>query len=50
MPSDKLITELADAFKGLSEYEIKNILALALAEDGEINRGDLQLIFEQKTR
>lgn len=50
MPSDKLITELADAFKGLSEYEIKNILALALAEDGEINRGDLKLIFEQKNQ
>lgn len=47
-PTDKLIKELANAFKGLSEYEIKNILSLALADDGEISRNDLNLVFEQK--
>lgn len=36
------------AFKGLSEFEINNILRLALAEDGELNQNDLKLIFEQK--
>lgn len=48
LPTKNLITELAGAFKGLSEYEIKNILALALADDGEISRNDLSLVFEQK--
>lgn len=44
----KLLEEMATAFKGLSEFEINNILALALADDGELNRKDLSLIFEQK--
>lgn len=48
LPTDNLIKELAGAFKGLSEYEIKNILALALADDGEITSNDLSLVFEQK--
>lgn len=34
--------------KGLSEFEIRNILALAISDDGEITRADLSLIFEQK--
>lgn len=40
--------ELALALKGLSEFEIRNILALAISDDGEITRADLSLIFEQK--
>lgn len=44
----KLLEDMATAFKGLSEFEINNLLALAVAEDGELNREDLKLIFEQK--
>lgn len=44
----RLLEEMAIAFKGLSEFEINNILALAVADDGELNRKDLSLIFEQK--
>lgn len=45
---EKLLKELANSFKGLSELEINSILALAYAENGEITRRDLLLIFEQK--
>lgn len=45
---DTLIDELAVAFKGLTEFEINNLLALAYADDGELTRRDLQLIFDQK--
>lgn len=44
----EFIRELAQMFKGLSEYEINTILALALSDDGEITRSDLSLILEQK--
>lgn len=47
-PLDGFLRELALAFKGLPEFEINNILALALASNGEIGRADLQLIHEQK--
>ena len=43
-----LLDEMSIAFKGLSEFEVKNILALAYAENGELTRNDLSLIFEQK--
>ena len=46
--SDSLIDELATAFKGLTEFEINNLLALSYADDGELTRRDLHLIFEQK--
>lgn len=46
--SDSLIDELALAFKGLTEYEIYNLLALSYADDGELTRKDLRLIFDQK--
>lgn len=45
---DKLIEDMAIAFKGLSEFEIKNILALAYTDDGSLSKKDLGLIFEQK--
>lgn len=35
-------------FKGLREFEIRNILGLALADEGTISRADLELIFEHK--
>lgn len=44
----EFIRELSQMFKGLSEYEINTILALALSDDGEITRSDLSLILEQK--
>ena len=44
----QFLNELASTLKGLSESEIRNILALSLSDDGEITRSDLSLIFEQK--
>lgn len=43
-----LLDEMILAFRGLSEYEIKNILALAYANDGAFTKADLKLIYEQK--
>ena len=37
------------SFKGLSQFEIENILALAVNEDnGDLTKGSLAFIFEQK--
>ncbi len=44
----ELLEDMSIAFKGLSEFEINNILALAYADDGELSRKDLTLIFDQK--
>lgn len=43
-----LLDEFAAAFKGLTEFEILNLLALSYAKDGELNKTDLSLIFDQK--
>lgn len=48
--SPKVIHILAEAFRGLPEYEIQSILALALSNDGDISLGDLHLITEQKAQ
>ncbi len=45
---ESLLDEMALAFKGLTEFEINNLLALAYADDGELTRSDLHLIFDQK--
>lgn len=45
-----LLEEMSLAFKGLTEFEINNLLALSYADDGELTRKDLKLIFEQKTQ
>lgn len=45
---DGLIEELASAFKGLTEFEIQNLLALSYADDGALTKKDLRLIFDQK--
>ena len=45
---DVFLGELSLTLKGLSEFEIRNILALALSDDGAITRSDLEIIFEQK--
>lgn len=43
-----LVDEFAVAFKGLTEFEIYNLLALSYADDGELTRRDMRLIFDQK--
>lgn len=45
---EKLIEEFDLAFKGLTEFEILNLLALSYADDGDLTRKDLRLIFDQK--
>lgn len=45
---ERLIEEFAFAFKGLTEFEILNLLALSYADDGDLTRKDLRLIFDQK--
>ena len=46
--SEELMEEMSMAFKGLTEFEIENLLASALASNGMLTRQDLQLIFAQK--
>lgn len=45
---DSLLDEFASAFKGLTEFEIQNLLALSYADDGALTKKDLRLIFDQK--
>ena len=46
--ADALLEDMYMAFKGLTEFEIENLLAAALADDGMFTRSDLKLIFDQK--
>lgn len=46
--SPELLEDMSMAFKGLTEFEIENLLASALADDGMLTRSDLKLIFAQK--
>ncbi len=45
---ESLLNDLVQTFKGLSESEIRGILALALSDNGEITRAALSLILDQK--
>lgn len=45
---EDFLRDLTLAFKGLPEFEIVNILSLALANDGKITRSDMKLIHDQK--
>lgn len=45
---DRLIKEYANAFKGLSEFEIQNIMQLILSQNEEITKSQINLVFEQK--
>ncbi|MEB1807357.1 MAG: AAA family ATPase [Bacillaceae bacterium] len=45
---ETLLEELTIAFKGLTEYEIVNILSLAYSKEGILNSKDLSLIYDQK--
>lgn len=46
--SDFLLEEFTSAFKGLTEYEIINILSLAYSKEGNLSNKDLDIIYEQK--
>jgi len=46
--TEELLEDMSMAFKGLTEFEIDNLLAAALADDGMFSRSDLKLIFDQK--
>lgn len=43
-----LLEKLSLAFKGLTEYEIEDLLSLAVSTDEELTENTLQLIFNQK--
>ena len=47
-PDDK--DELVLAFKGLSEFEIRQILNLAYQQSGRVSRDDMSLILKEKER
>ena len=47
-PTNEFLNELVNSFKGLSDTEIQNILALAITGNGELYKSDLELVFEQK--
>lgn len=46
--SDSLLEEMALAFKGLTDFEIRCILQLSIATNGELTRDDLKFVFTQK--
>lgn len=46
--TEELLEDMSMYFKGLTEFEIENLLAAALADGGEFKRRDLNLIFDQK--
>ncbi|MEI7025183.1 AAA family ATPase [Paenibacillus sp. y28] len=46
--SSALLEEMAAAFKGLTEYEMKNIVSLAYASSGKLSHESLELILDQK--
>jgi SpoVK/Ycf46/Vps4 family AAA+-type ATPase len=49
MLDDDMLDEFATSFKGMSEYEISNLLTLAYVKNsGELGTSALELIFEQK--
>ncbi len=43
-----LRSDMCTAFKGLSQFEIEDLLRLAVSQDGELTQKALQLIFDQK--
>lgn len=46
--ADDLCEEMSLAFKGLTEFEIRCILQLAMATNGELTHNDLKFVFTQK--
>lgn len=47
-PNSQLRRQLTESFKGMTEFEIRNVLALSVAKDGTLDQEDLKLIHEQK--
>ncbi len=47
-PSGEFLRELIQSLKGFSEFEIRHLLALAVADDGDITKSDIARIHEQK--
>ena len=43
-----LLDEISTAFKGLTEFEIEDLLRLAVSQDGELTKKALELILNQK--
>ena len=43
-----LLDEISTAFKGLTEFEIEDLLRLAVSQDGELTQKALELILNQK--
>ena len=48
LPDEDFCGDLVTALKGLSEFEIINILSLALSGNNELKRSDINLILDQK--
>ncbi len=48
IPDEDFCDDLVTALKGLSEFEIINILSLALSGNYELKRSDINLILDQK--
>ena len=46
--SGQLLNEMSRAFKGLTEFEIEDLVRLAISEDGDLTNKALSLIFDQK--
>lgn len=46
--TSELVEQVAVALKGLTEFEINNILALAYSTNGDLTKKDLQFVYEQK--
>lgn len=46
--ADALLEEMSLSFKGLTEFEIEQLLSQAYADGGEFKRSNLKLIFDQK--
>ncbi len=46
--ADVLLEEMSLSFKGLTEFEIEQLLSQAYADGGEFKRSNLKLIFDQK--
>lgn len=46
--TEELLEDMSMAFKGLTEFEIEQLLSQAYADGGEFKRSNLKLIFDQK--
>jgi len=46
--SEDVLSELAISFKGLSDFEIRQILNLAYQENGILDKNDKSLILKEK--